>query len=282
MMSISVYLPIRSFGDFIITTSILKINSISNIPIILPDYFVDLFNAIKGYEFYDISGRINLSNQPALFELYKVKNINNLQRLLAGSATLYKNLTPDKNYLLDFRSRRMMFTRGKLTWPQTDKNIYLAKSEMLQKQYSLNPLITFPPISKKLASSIKNIVIFPESRIKDKEINENLIAQILEIYGTKITVAKFSNQTTTLGAKIYSNFNELSTIITNADLIISAESLPYHLANFYSVPHFVIYKKTKHFNENFMTGFMIDNKSYSTINGADYSNILLDLSVFLS
>src|SRR5437879_5936112 len=270
------YLPIRSFGDFIITASIIKFNSIRKIPIILPDYHIELFNAIDGGRFFDIKDTISLTNQPALFEMYKVKDRENIKRLIIDMGTLYKKLNSSKHYLLDFRSRRLSYVKAKLSWPGTNQNMYASKCKLFEKHYSLSNLSPFPEIIMP-SGKLNKVVIFPESRVKDKEIGSKLIHQIIESFDSKFIVARFSKQRSEENMITYSNFTELINIINEADLVISADSLPYHLANFYGKPHFVIYKKTKHFNKNFMTDFMMVNKCYSIIDSDDYSNVFLDL-----
>ncbi|WP_295651127.1 hypothetical protein [uncultured Mucilaginibacter sp.] len=272
----SVYLPIRSFGDFIITTTILKINGLSNIPIILPDYFVDLFNSINGSDYYNIIDTISLSNQPAIFELYKVRDKENIARLISDMKILKDTLKPSVNYLLDYRSRRIFFLNLNFSWPNPNENIYNGKAKMLEIYCSSENLIAFPPIAKPVGKPV-NILIFPESRVKDKEIAEQVIQSIVEKFDNKITIARFSKQELAPNTVSYSSFAQLIDLIRLADLVISSESLPYHLANFYEKPHFVIYKKSKHFKEYFMTHYMKANRCFSTIDNTGYLNVLSDL-----
>ena len=77
-----IYLPIRAFGDFIITASVLKDNFINKVPVILPDYLKELYFAIGSDRYFNVVNTIGFKNQPAFFELYKVKDFKNLKRLL--------------------------------------------------------------------------------------------------------------------------------------------------------------------------------------------------------
>ena len=61
-----------------------------------------------------------------------------------------------------------------------------------------------------------------------------------------IDVASFSMSIPADARKSYQNFQQLIALINDYDLIIGAESLPYHLANYLEKPHFVIYNQSRH------------------------------------
>ena len=125
------YLPIRSFGDFIITASVIKANYWTRVPVILPPYLVDIFDAISGDDLFEIIDTIDYDDQPAFFELYTVRDLPNLKRLLHDMRTIRKFVKKDEQYILDYSSKRLFFSGGKFAWPQRGKNIYRAKKELL-------------------------------------------------------------------------------------------------------------------------------------------------------
>jgi ADP-heptose:LPS heptosyltransferase len=276
------YLPIRAFGDFIITASIVKDNFLSKIPIILPDYFNEIFYAIDAGNIFEIHGTGGYKNQPAFFELYKVKDLKNLKRLINDVRTFNDIINKKDQYIVDYSSRRLAFTGANLIWPPKKQNVYEGRLKLFS---DLN-LIKQDRLSANLIQSAfydKNsrILILPDSRIDIKRINIDLINSIVnEFKQIEIKVAHFSTKTKSENdfRLYYSNFTELITLISSFDMVISAESLPYHLANFLKKPHFVIYNQSRHFDPSFMTPFMVAHKYYSFFTGDNNNQIIADLS----
>ncbi|RYY08305.1 MAG: hypothetical protein EOP43_00295 [Sphingobacteriaceae bacterium] len=277
-----VYLPIRAFGDFISTAAIVKAYALERIPAILPEYLKDFFNAVDGSKYFDIVDNISYKDQPAYYEFYKVKDFKNLQRLGKDVTILLSELDHKKKYLLDFHSKRLAFTFKKFVWPDPAKNIYEGKYNLFSKNFKFNNQNFEDGIHIK--SKFLTVLIIPDSRIHTKSINPQLIAEIQTTFiDKKIDIARFNKIKTVQENEIYySNFQELIELIDKYDLIISAESLPYHLANFYAKPHFVIYNDTKHFDENFMTPFMIKNNYYANFRSGSTADIIKKLTSILN
>lgn len=278
-----IYLPIRSLGDFVMTASVLKLNSLEKVPIIIPLYLIDLFEAMEANKFFDSLGTIPFKDQPAFFEFYKVRDLKNLKRLVDDVEIIRGSLNKKKQYLLDFRSRRLFFANKVFEWPNDKGNAYESKYNMFSKKFQFKPNSSLSEIEN-YNVPVKNVVIFPDSRVKIKEIDKKLLSEILIRYGSKcnIHIAKFSSiPSKEKNAIVYSDFKALISIILNNDFIISAESLPYHLCNYYNKPHFVIYKKVKHFNIEFRTSFMKLNNSYHIYDGINTIDFFRNLDKML-
>jgi hypothetical protein len=100
-----------------------------------------------------------------------------------------------------------------------------------------------------------NVLILPDSRQSIKTINEQLIENIksyFQITSSQYTLARFGKE--------YSNFDELIQLIRSADWVIGADSLPIHLAQFYNVPHFIVYPGSK--KNLFFTPFALKHLCY--------------------
>ncbi|MEO6148919.1 MAG: hypothetical protein ABIP28_02120 [Mucilaginibacter sp.] len=279
----TVYLPIRALGDFIITATVVKNYSLEKLPVILPPYLVDIFKAIEGDKYFTVTGSIDFPNQPAFFELYKVKDRQNLSRLLKQLAHVFKSLNKRDIYLLDYRSKRLLFTGAKLRWPDAGENNYLGKYELFSKHFAFKAHPEAAVIIKNDTVYAK-VLIIPDSRVKTKSINEGLIDDITTNFPGRIQVARFGavspdDKPSTI---FYSGFDQLISLLNEFDLVITAESLPYHLANYYNKPHFVIYNDTRHFKETFMTPFMIDNNYFSNFTGNNNSAIIKKLEEIIS
>lgn len=280
----TVYLPIRNLGDFMITASVVKNNATKKVPIILPNYLVDIFSAIKGEQYFDVVGRINYQSQPAFFEFYKVKDLKNLKRLFTDIQVISAFAKPrDRFFLLDYRSRRLFFTKASFMWPSVKQNIYDGKLALLGENNFLNSAEgkkeTIQPISQ---GANTRLLILPDSRIASKKINDSLVKKITADLSNEHTqVAYFSNSKVPANALQYANFEELISLISAYDLIISAESLPYHLANYLNKPHFVIYNESRHYKSNFMTPFMLQHNYYAMYDGKNSDEIVQKLSSIL-
>jgi ADP-heptose:LPS heptosyltransferase len=117
------------------------------------------------------------------------------------------------------------------------------------------------------STSLKNIVIFPDSRLTKKDIPSSIVERITKEAtqkGKNIQVAKFGDA--------YKNFNELITMIMQSDLVIGADSLPIHIAALLNKPHYILY--ADRLTQNFMTPFAANQKSFGTFNQYDLSAYL--------
>jgi ADP-heptose:LPS heptosyltransferase len=99
-----------------------------------------------------------------------------------------------------------------------------------------------------------NILIFPDARLKKREIPYSILAQI------EGRVVRFG--------KDYKNFEELIDLIQSADYIYAADSLPLHLAYLCSKPHYILYPVGGKLD--FFTPDALASGSYSTFNQFTY------------
>ena len=278
----AVYLPIRSFGDFVITASVIKAHATGPVPVILPHYLRDIFTSIGSHEYFDVLKHINFDNQPAFFEIYKVTDTRNATRLLRDMKAIFKVLTADYEYLLDYSSKRLLYTGARLRWPAVNQNIYKAKYDLFARYFRLKPYhndMGILPFEKNNA----RVLVLPDSRIKDKEINPELVSEILSRFGAgRVAVAKFSAAPHAGGSILsYGSFTQLLNLINSYQLIISAESLPYHLANYCGKPHFVIYNKSRHFKDSFMTPYMQSHGFYAFAEQNGHTDVINKLETIL-
>ncbi len=121
--------------------------------------------------------------------------------------------------------------------------------------------------SIKVNSALKNIVIFPDSRLSKKDIPVSVLQNItaeLEQRGKHIQIAKFGNT--------YTNFKELIQLIHEADYIIGADSLPIHLAALLKKPHFILYADG--LTQHFKTSYAEKEKSFGVLSHYNISNLL--------
>lgn len=108
--------------------------------------------------------------------------------------------------------------------------------------------------SRGLGEKKGNILIFPDARLKKREIPFAILAQI------EGRVVRFG--------KDYTNFEELIDLIRSADYIYAADSLPLHLAYLCSKPHYILYPEGGKLD--FFTPDALAFGSYSTFNSFRY------------
>jgi hypothetical protein len=121
--------------------------------------------------------------------------------------------------------------------------------------------------SKIVASALKYIVLFPDSRLSKKDIPANVLQDIktsLEQKGNHIQVAKFGTT--------YTNFKELIQLIQEADYTIGADSLPIHLAALLKKPHFILYADD--LTQHFKTSYAEKENSFGVFSQYDLKNLL--------
>jgi hypothetical protein len=252
------YLPIRAFGDFIITAAVVKGQFREKIPVLLPRYFDEIFRAIGAEEYFEIAGTLPFGNQPIFFQLFTLTRSKNWLRLKTDIKMILATVNRRDTYLLDYSSRRLSFF-----WPNKQENAYTGKLELFSRFFEMGDRQQVKLIAAPQLNQNSRVLILPDSRVAVKQIDAKLVGMIREHFtGPVFDVASFSTYTLSDGGKSYQNFSQLIELIGNYDFIIGAESLPYHLANYLQKPHFVIYNQSRHRKDTFMTPFMIKNQSY--------------------
>jgi ADP-heptose:LPS heptosyltransferase len=121
---------------------------------------------------------------------------------------------------------------------------------------------------------IKNILIIPDARLKKRALKMELIESIKQHYTTKakkITTARFKNKTNG-DDFVYNDFKDLIKYIQEADFIIAADSLPIHLCELFSKPHFMLFPNGH--PRNFITPYALDNNSFAEFSNFKLTNLL--------
>ena len=138
-----------------------------------------------------------------------------------------------------------------------NKQVYAEMGEFFKSTLSI------PPSN----GTINKILIVPDARITDRRIPENLINYIkTQIESDKLLqVAYFdkaNNHFNKQNALVsYSNFEELLTLINEADFVFGSDSLPIHLCNALQKSHYILYPKNG--SSAFFTPFSIANNYYT-------------------
>ena len=258
---------LRAYGDFVIFLhAFTKSPKKEQYSIVASNHLQPLYDAIK--TFYPLENIqiefVNFGLDIGQFRLFTNKHFLSLQTI--------KELLAIKSYLKKHPNQTG------IDYVEQDKRIGLLN---LLTGYSFQYILGKQEVYKSydrffenkdsssiiVAGALKNIMIFPDSRLSKKDISVSVlqnITAVLEQNGKHIQVAKFGTT--------YTNFKELIQLIHEADYIIGADSLPIHLAALLKKPHFILYADG--LTQHFKTSYAEKENSFGVFSHYDLSNFL--------
>jgi len=272
---------LRSYGDYVILLNSLRSTTIKHpIHLIVSSHLQSLHEALK----LDFPNNIHIS-----FDDFKIQNgifsfFTNKHFFSLGTITeliLLKQYFKNKKketYFVEHRQKSLLlqFIIGiKLKFIYHKKNVY----NSFNKFFEVQPFLNQDP-SYTLNSS-STVIIFPDSRKKNKTVDQKTILKLVMILNQKKIQYKIANFSAGIENKKgisdeigYSNFLDLVEIITKADFIISSDSLPVHIAEFYHKPHWILYNHK--INTNWLTPSASSSNYYSTFEQTNLINIIFN------
>lgn len=239
---------LRSFGDFTIAISVLrKFSSHADYmfyaSVHLEPLYNDLMASISDLElniqFIDFGIKKKIfgyfTNKHSV-ESHSFRELMNLSKWLRGMG--------DRELYFEQRRKQWMiapFLGG--TFPyihEKSRNIY----NSYLTHFGVTPeMLAF----QESPTTIQKILVLPESRKKSKSFQPIFIHELassLTKQGLDVTTAFFKNIQTVPVGKVatHDSFADLINLIQEADLVITADSLPAHLSQLLQRPHFVYYE----------------------------------------
>jgi len=272
---------LRSYGDYVILLNSLRKTTIQQpINLIVSSHLQLLHEALK----FDFPNNIHISfvdfkiqngifsflTNKHFFSLGSIKEISSLKQY-------FKNKKKE-TYFIEHRQKSLLlqfFLGIKLKFIYHKNNVYDCFNRFFEVQPVLNqePLFTL--------NSGSTIIIFPDSRKKNKTIGATTISKLvmaLDQKGVQYKIAKFNsgieNKKGMLNEIGYTNFIDLVEIVKKADFIISSDSLPVHIAEFYQKPHWILYNHK--INTNWLTPSSSSSNYYSTFEQTNLINIIFN------
>jgi hypothetical protein len=258
---------LRAYGDFVIFLhAFTKSPKKEQYSIVASKHLQPLYDAIK--TFYSLENIqiefVNFELDKGQLRLFTNKHFLSLQTI--------KELQAIKSYIkkypnntgIDYveQDKRIgllnLFTAHSFQYILGKQEVYKCYNQFFENTDSS---------SIKVAGALKNIVIFPDSRLTKKDIPVSVLQIIktsLEEKGKHIQVAKFGTT--------YTNFKELIQLIHEADYIIGADSLPIHLAALMKKPHFILYSDG--LTQHFKTSYAEKQNSFGIFSQYDLRNLL--------
>ena len=253
---------IKGFGDFIIGAYFLKglsQDNAKNLRILTTPRIAalaDVMNLPIPLSILDLPGR----DAPALYEirtkgfLEAIKSglaIKNAIRDLNSQNPIFGELIFDK---ISFRERYISKGYKTISLPNNSANIYQAYDNLMRQ---LNFSVTSAnDLSGKLNNSHSDFIgVFPISRSQEKDIPASvlhLLNQLFEREGKKLKIYLFPDQLPRFKdvkniTAIPKDFTTLIKHMRAHRFIISADSLPAHLAHYFNIPVFVLTRKNNHY-----------------------------------
>ncbi len=258
---------LRAYGDFVIFLhAITKSSKKEQYSIVASKHLEPLYDAIKTFypleniqiEFVDFGlgkGQLRLFTNRHFLSLQTIKELRAIKRYIKK----YPNNTGVDYVEQDKRMGLFNLLIGhSFQYILGKQQVYKSYDRFFENKDSSSIIV---------AGALKNIVIFPDSRLSKKDIPASVIQNItavLEQKGKHIQIAKFGIT--------YTNFKELIQLIHEADYIIGADSLPIHLAALLKKPHFILYADG--LTQHFKTSYAEKEKSFGVFSHYDLSNLL--------
>jgi ADP-heptose:LPS heptosyltransferase len=260
---------LRAYGDFtILLQALLRSNKKSQYKLVASSHLQPLFISLQQFvnfeaiqiEFVDFGidkTLLRFFTNKFFFSPNCFKEIKSIKTFLKANPN-----SEGQDYIeQDKRITWFNFLAGKkFKHIIEDQNVYNSYDHFFENS-------TFQHLKKpedKQINSKKKLMIFPDSRLPAKNIPSDILDKIIQDQTNKghiVQVAYFKTQTNKHSIS-YKNFDELLTIIQDADFIIGADSLPIHLANLLNKLHFILYPKG--FTQLFITPFALANQSFGT------------------
>jgi hypothetical protein len=258
---------LRSFGDFTIAISVLRKSSILegyvfyaskhleplyiDLKRSLPDidlniHFIDLEIKKKVFGFF--------TNKHSI-ELHSFRELMNLRRWVRG-------MSNGDVYFEQRRKQWMIAPYMGKTFPYIHKKSRNIYQSYFQHFGVAQGLLS---IHNPARSELKKILVLPESRKPSKSFKPLFIHQLTKSLlgqGFEVTTGFFKKLPFQTEGKVavHVAFAELIHLIKEADLVVTADSLPAHLAQLLGKPHFVYYEAKP--NQEWTTPFCNLNKAF--------------------
>ena len=243
---------LKSFGDFIIARWALQRlgTATSDVSIIIGDHLIDLDAALGSY-FATYYIRHCEGGVPAMYDIKKLGALRGI-RSAFHLRYLFSELNLPSNSMLIFDKTGLRERFVASAYPTRDlpkaQNIYLAYQQLL----GLESGIASQPTSVGQSVLSKSVGIFPGSRVLAKNLPESVIKNLLHtcvIQGMRPTVYILDGEGANLPLSLKSvtilprRFDAMASAVRSVDAVISADSMPAHMAEYFGNPVFVVSPK---------------------------------------
>lgn len=244
------FVSLKAFGDFIIARwAIRRIEIIPHegISMIIGDHLAELDTALGSFRnSYFIEH--NERRVPALFDIKKIGISAGIQSAFRLRNLISKLNLPDGSILLfdkiGLRERFISSVYGYRSLPE-NKNIYLAYMQLLDFKFE----VLIDRSANTHLKIHKTVGIFPGSRAPQRTLSETILGNLVSTCLTKglqPTIFILDGENSNLPSVkenieiIPRSFAAMSNAVCSKDLVISADSMPAHMSEYFQKPVFVV------------------------------------------
>jgi hypothetical protein len=238
---------LKAFGDLVILRAVLESAGVEA-SVLLGSHLVELFDALG--PFWGERFVIESDGVPALFDIKRqgiARAMRSAQRLRDQIAELNDRnesiLVFDR---LAWRERLISNARSSVGLPRAP-NIYLAYRQIAEPVS--RPFLSSRHIGRVRHVGRHSVGIFPASRVPRKEVPIAVIDEVVRAslrLGLDPSLHLLVDERPDLDGvaakieRIPRTFSALAASVQSVDMIVSADSLPAHLAEFFGIPVFVL------------------------------------------
>ena len=246
---------LKAFGDFIIARWALRQldTGTTNVTLITGDHLAEL-DAALGSRVGTRCIRHGEGGVPAIFDMKRLGVCRGLSSALRLRRMIHElNLPPQTSLVFDKVSLRESFIAAALptmTLPGA-KNIYLAYSELLGMTANLEKARAATLLNK----SSTRVGIFPGSRKPAKTLPAEVVTRLIDICrsaGAQPTVFALEGEVNYLPpglpvVNVQRRFEAMVQAVRSVGTVISADSMPAHMAEYFGCPVFVVSPVPNHY-----------------------------------
>lgn len=278
------FVCLKSYGDYVILRASLLNRQTNQLAILIGDHLSELDQALGEYtKIHMLPHREG--NVPSIFDVKKngfilaIRSAWKLKQLISNCQINNSSiLVFDK---LRIRERIIAGGHMSLELPSAN-NIYKSYYNF----FNCYPNVQFLPSHSCPDRIVRNIGIFPGSRVSVKCIPQSiteLIVKILSLQGFNPVLFLLDGEIADKFdcacdvVKVSRNFSAMAQAVKQVDAVISADSMPAHLAEYFGVPVFVV---TPRPNRYWLPLSAFDNNYWCCFNDLTAKNN--SLSLFLS
>lgn len=244
-------ITLKAFGDFVIACNSVQAVQISsgssNIhrPVVVAGEYVRQLAAALGVESdVEFIGDKRWVNVPAAFDVRKRGVLPALQSLMELRSILGK-IPQNRDFVFDNGGVREFFLcphRKLNSLPRESGNVYLA-----YRQFFASNGFTLSSHETRRGYCPQNAVIIPAARQQPRIIPASIIAQadaLLKERGCHVTVLTLEGENIEIPESVHHirlprSFHNLIAVIRESDLVVTADSLPSHLGEYFKIPQFI-------------------------------------------
>ena len=239
---------LKSFGDFIIARWALRQvdTTASAVTLLMGEHLAEL-DAVLGSAPSARSIRHGEDGVPALFDVKKtglrrglvsalrLRNLLRSLRMPLGTTLVFDRIGARERFIAASAPIRAL---------PSSENVYLAYGALFGI-----PANTFVSSPLRLPPATPSIGIFPDSRIAAKTLPAHVVSSLVDIcreHGRKVDVFRLEGEGHDLRADatpvtlVPRRFSAMAQAVRSVDVVISADSMPAHMAEYFDRPVFVL------------------------------------------